>query len=342
MPKKANLQAVAKACAMSPMTVSRALRGEDGVAPEKARLAIETAERMGYRPRPKVGRPRAARAAESNTVIVVVCQAIAPKSIFTAELLVPLEQALRQCGCRLVIRTAGAEYAEFLALVQDLKKSAALATMVIGYLPEDWLRSILEAVPRPILIDHTGDPLANQPCDSISFDYIEAARMAVTHLVESGRRRIALIAGAPEHYFSRDIETGYRDALRRAGIAVDEALIRYADFSAAGAMMEAARLLESESAVDAIFTNDEMALGVQRFLNEQGIAVPERIALVGCDGLPFGEYLTPSLTTMAVGGDDLGRVAADRVTQLQRAPDLPPCRVRLLPKLVLRESSRKD
>lgn len=339
--KQASIQQIAEACNTSVMTVSRALRGGSGVAPETHQKILHAAETLGYRPRTKVGRPRRRESVVEQQVTAVICQHIAPSSLFTMELLVPLERELRRCGYGLEIRTVSEDYADYLQLVSDLQTSPSLSTLVIGYLPEDWLVAILETSPRPILIDHTGDPMQSGPCDSIAFDYVEAARMCVGHLLDTGRKRIVLLKGSQEHYFSRDIEIGYRDALRRAGLDGDECLIHQADFTAAGAAKAIGHLLDEDVPFDAVFTNDEMALGVIRMLHDRGVDCPEAVSVAGCDGLMFGQYLMPSLTTARVDVADLGRVVAERVAMADRTPDLSPCRLRLFPELVLRESTGK-
>ena len=89
---------------------------------------------------------------------------------------------------------------------------------------------------------------------------------------------------------------------------------------------------------DAVFTNDETAIGVLRALHETGRSVPEDVAVAGCDGLAIGLQTTPSLTTVIMDLECMGRMAVERV--FSRDDDAAPrYHVRLLPELVVREST---
>jgi DNA-binding LacI/PurR family transcriptional regulator len=115
-------------------------------------------------------------------------------------------------------------------------------------------------------------------------------------------------------------------------------LIGRADFSADNALTLLHQTMDQGLAFDAVFTNDEMAIGVLRALHERGKRVPEDVAVAGCDGLPIGLQTVPSLTTVALDYAQLGQAAVEKVLA-ERPADAPPSRVKLLPKLVVREST---
>jgi LacI family transcriptional regulator len=319
------------------MTVSRALRQDPSVADETRERIVAAAERLGYRPRANLGRPRQLKSKANPTVDIVLSVDVLA-SMFKTELLVSIEQELSRQGYDCVVRTVGDQYDQFLSLYEQLRHSKSQGTLLIGYVPIEQLMSILEFKPDAILVDHTGDPRLPPSHQSVAFDNVEGARIAVRHLLGIGRRRIALVTGDPDHFWSREVERGYREVLEGAGMKVDPCLIRCAGFHAGGARDAVLHLIDEGCGFDAVFTSDEMALGVFRALHERRVVCPGDVAVVGFDGLPIGVQLIPTLTTVKMDYRQLGEIAVRRVLAMgvERAV---PCRIRLLPQLEVREST---
>ena len=160
----------------------------------------------------------------------------------------------------------------------------------------------------------------------------------VRHLLSTGRRRILLLKGFADHYFSREMERGYRDTLTQAGVEIDEDLILDGRFHIESAVDRIRGALDAGLEFDGVMTNDEMAAGVLHTLRHRGLNVPGDIAVAGCDGLNVGPYLCPSLTTVLLDYNELGRMAVERIFDDRRA-SRPPCRLRMLPRLEVREST---
>ena len=220
-------------CGVSVMTVSRALRPNSPVAPQTRQRILEAAESLGYRPALNMGRPRRTETLDRQSVDVIL--AMATKPLFYSALLVSIEQELTRRWHDCVIRTCGTDYAQFLTLCEVLRSRDSMGTLVLGYMPVEQLQALLDVAPDAILVDHTGDSRLTSPYRSIGFDNAEAARLAVRHLLAAGRRRIALVRGPADHYFTRDVEQGYRECLREARVKVREELILDTDFTAAHA-----------------------------------------------------------------------------------------------------------
>jgi LacI family repressor for deo operon, udp, cdd, tsx, nupC, and nupG len=271
-------------------------------------------------------------------VDVVLGASFAPGNLFCMRLLATIEQKLSREGYDCVVRTHDGGYDGFLSLCEALRTSDAAGTALIGYFPLDETQTLLDIAPDAVLLDYTGHPGLRLRYESIAFDNVEAARLAVRHLVDIGRRRIALLRGPQEHFFSRDVEMGYLEVLRDAGLTTDNDLILEADFSPerAGAILREA--LESGQDIDAVFTNDEMAVGLLRVLHDMGRNVPGDIAVAGCDGLPIGLHTIPSLTTVIMDYRKMGELAVRRI--LDRRPSFASEQhIRLRPVLEVREST---
>ncbi|QFZ19093.1 substrate-binding domain-containing protein [Saccharothrix syringae] len=163
---------------------------------------------------------------------------------------------------------------------------------------------------------------------------------AAKHLLSLGHRRIGVVGG-PRHLLCGDARLdGFRTALGRAGVALDPALVRHADFSREGAYREARDLLTAPHRPTAVFAaNDEQALGVLDAARAAGLSVPGDLSVVGFDDLPAAEWSSPALTTvrqpLAEMGRHAGWVLADLIAG--RAPEA--ARVELATELVVRSST---
>jgi len=220
----------------------------------------------------------------------------------------------------------------------------------------DDLRPDVVATPLVLL----GERLFGAPYDHVAPDNVAAARVATTHLIALGRRRIAAI-GVQDTAVSalaalaagggRDTDAsatgrlrlcGYLDALREAGRAVDPALLAsVASFHRADGARAMRRLLALDDPPDAVFCfNDLLALGAMRALHEAGRLIPADVAVVGCDNIEEGLFATPSLTTIAPDKEEIGRVAVSMlVARIEGGRLDAPARVETPFRLIVREST---
>ena len=166
-----------------------------------------------------------------------------------------------------------------------------------------------------------GERIFGGPVDHVTMRNVEAARAATKHLIDKGRRRIAVIgAHEAEIVGSAALRVqGYREALDEAGIPFDESLIGYVGqwhrFDGAQAMRE---MLAGGVQFDAVFgLNDTLALGAMRVLQEAGLGIPHDVAVIGFDGLDETQYSLPTLSTIDPGRDEIAdtavRVLAERI-----------------------------
>lgn len=153
---------------------------------------------------------------------------------------------------------------------------------------------------------------------SITVDGSESVKAVVRHLVrDHGRRRFALIGGPPGHPEAEDRERAFRGTLQEEGILFDERLAVQGDFIRDSGVEAARRLLGLEASFDALVCmNDRMAFGALDVLRERGIGVPEKVGVVGFDGIEESRYATPPLTTVVQPLLELGSSAVDTLLQL--------------------------
>jgi DNA-binding LacI/PurR family transcriptional regulator len=142
-------------------------------------------------------------------------------------------------------------------------------------------------------------------------DNVGGAEKAVRHLLDSGRRRIATIAGPQDMTAGQDRLAGYREALQEAGF---EPRAAHGDFTERSGFEAACALLEAEPKLDAIFgASDLMARGALRALRQAGRRVPEDVAVVGFDDLGVAQATDPPLSSVR---QPIEQVARDLVRLL--------------------------
>lgn len=134
---------------------------------------------------------------------------------------------------------------------------------------------------------------------AVDFDNQAGARLAVEHLLSTGRRRIATVTGMPDHPAAADRLEGWRAALSAAGLAPD-GLSETGDFTMGSGEAATARLLSRAPDLDAVFAaSDLMAAGALQALRAAGRRVPDDVAVIGFDNHPtLAPAMNPPLTSV--------------------------------------------
>ncbi|MDR6972093.1 LacI family DNA-binding transcriptional regulator [Leifsonia shinshuensis] len=171
----------------------------------------------------------------------------------------------------------------------------------------------------------------------VDVDNVAGAQVATQHLIDRGRRDIALITGPQDMPAGLDRYTGWKQAMSQAGL--DTSLVAYGDFSPASGSDAMRRLLADGRRIDGLFAaNDQMAAGAYSAIHEAGLSIPGDIAVVGYDDDNFGLMSSPPLTTVHQPSIGLGEAMARVLVRLLAGE--PVDRVTLLPtELVVRQSS---
>lgn len=189
-----------------------------------------------------------------------------------------------------------------------------------------------------------GERVYDVPYDHIAIDNVAASTVAMNHLLELGRRRIAFVgAQADANRKPAHLRVlGYRRTLRSAGLAYDPRLVVTTDrFGRADGAAGLRRLMTLPEPPDAVFAyNDLIAIGVLRAAVELGIRVPDDLAVVGFDDIEEGRYSNPTLTTISPDKVDIGcRAVAALIGRLEGSRAGEPEEIQVPFRLVTGEST---
>lgn len=301
------LEEVAARAGVSRATVSRVVNGNDRVRAE-AREAVEAAiEELGYVPNP-AARSLVTRRTDAIALVAAAGGQTFFEQPFFGGLVTAVDTRLAEAGKQLVLLMPSDD--DSIQRARSYVIGGHVDGVLLTSLPEDdrLVDQLLVRTIPFVFCEHA----ERDDVTSVSADNVGGARLAVEHLLGRGRSRIATITGDAAQPYGRDRLRGYRDALARAGVASDDALVAEGDFSADSARAAVARLVASGADFDGLFAaSDVMALAAIEELRAQGRRVPEDVAVVGFDDLPIAE--AGDLTTVRQPVDEIGRLIAERL-----------------------------
>jgi DNA-binding LacI/PurR family transcriptional regulator len=200
---------------------------------------------------------------------------------------------------------------------------------------------ILEQAGMPYVVIKRHIPGRNMNC--VISDDVTGARMATSHLLELGHRRIGFVCGKPHLMLNRERLTGYREALMEFGVEFDEHLVRQEQHFTMEMGYRAVRsILELATPPSAVFVaSDTMAIGGYEAVWDLGLRVPEDVAIVGYDDIQAAAALQPPLTTVRTSYYDFGRLATQLLLDLIEGREVAPQRRLIHPVLVVRGSTQQ-
>jgi len=335
--RKPTLTLIARKCGVSKMTVSRVLRNEPNVSGATRELVMRVAEKVGFQPS---GCYHVNHNPSTQHYYVLFQREYSAKDAFFRGIIFSIQAALFERGWGCSFGVVKNDYAEFLKLNRILRSQDVSGILVVGEIPTSYANVLQTNFLNLVFIDYPGDPGIEQPYNAVCTDNVYGGHLAMNHLLKLGRKRVLLIGGRKGHYFSNDLLRAYEETLREHSLGIDPRLITDADFHVTGGYEAAKRAREDGVTFDAIFSNDEMACGAIKALKQAGIKVPTDVSVVGFDGLPIGEVVSPALTTIVVDREKMGRLAVKRLLALEQEMGTEERyeKVGLFPKLLIRES----
>ena len=147
--------------------------------------------------------------------------------------------------------------------------------------------------------------------DVVYVDNITASRAAVAYLIKLGHTRIGILSGTLGTPPQRSRLEGYRQELKAHALDVDETYVRNGDYTEASGYAEMQALLSLPDRPTAVFAaNDLMAVGAMSAVQNQGLRIPQDIAIIGFDDIPAARLVSPALTTVRQFQDQIGQRAA--------------------------------
>ncbi len=327
---------VAQRAGVSQATVSLVLNKVSGShIPEETRLRVLKAiDELGYRPNTLAS---SLRLGKTQTLGLILPDIANP---FFAEVSRSIESAAFEQNYNLILCNTEGDIERELLYVDVLcnRQVDGIIFVAVGDQADSLQRVLCKNIPV-VMIDRD---LTGTEVDAVLTDNRLGGFQATQHLIDLGHHRIGCIAGPSDVNPSAERLSGFKAALNKNGLLVDEGMIKRGDFQLESGWKRAFEILDQQERPTAIFAcNDLMALGVLRAAAVLKLSVPDNLSIVGFDNINLASYSTPPLTTIAQPTNEIGARAVTMLVERMKDHEREPRRERLDTTLIIRGSSAR-
>ncbi|NDJ55831.1 LacI family DNA-binding transcriptional regulator [Enterobacteriaceae bacterium 4M9] len=290
------MQEVAQLAGVSKATVSRVLSGKGYVGKAARERVFKAIEESGYRPN-LLARQLATQ--QSQTIGLVMTNTLYNGSYFS-ELLAHAAHMTEEHGRQLLLadgKHSATQEREAIEFLLDLRCDAVV--IYPRFLSADELDEIVMSHRQPIMV--LNRRLRKNVSHCIFADHRAASQAAVEQLIVRGHRDIAFITGAYGSPTAVERLSGYKDALAKHAIALNERLIVEGKWTPQSGAEAVSQLLNSGAPFSALVaSNDNMATGAIKRLHDAGFMLPAQVSVMGFDDIPTAPFTVPSLSSVKV------------------------------------------
>ncbi|MEP2237140.1 MAG: LacI family DNA-binding transcriptional regulator [Maribacter sp.] len=338
MSKKRNttLKELSKELGLSISTVSRALNDHPDISQATKEKVKILAKQLNYAPNLFA---RGFRSRETHILGVIVPNIA---HLFTSTILKGIIEEAELRGYRVIISESNNDERKQVDMLNTMTQfgvDGILMSLSRKTKNVDEVLKVLKRIPI-VLFDKVSSKI---PCTQIVINEEEAAFDAVEHLIELGKKRIAIIKETENSYNSEKRYAGYLRALKKYGLPIrNKIILSTEDISIGNGRRLTNILLSMKKRPDAIFAiTDNAAIGAIKALHKFKVKIPEEIAVVGFSNSVNSTIVSPALTTVDQPGDRIGRTAVRFLIEEIESPstDVMTKTVEIKTSLIVRDSS---
>ncbi|MBP5519955.1 MAG: LacI family DNA-binding transcriptional regulator [Treponema sp.] len=318
------LKKIAEECSVSITTVSNILNGKSNVSESTKERVLKIIKATGYRPNYMA---RGLRAAKTNSVGIIIDDLT---EFSSPEIIDGIMSYFEEHNYKAILENLrfyskwGTQWYHNKGYEESVQQAIDefKAIKVDGIIYVAGHARCISCIPNnleiPLVISYAFTE--QKGISSVEFDDVKAACDLTNHLIASGHKKIAVIAGTKDNiHTTRRIE-GFKKAMKENGLK-NEGKILYGNWKRESGYQAAKELL-SDSDFTAIFCfNDLMAAGVYDYLNEKNLVPGKDISVAGFDNRPMSQFLTPQLTTVDIPLYDIGRKSAELILNQINSPE---------------------
>ena len=298
------LKDIAKALNLSISTVSRALKDHPDVKPETIKAAKQLAELLHYKPDTNALSLRNRK----SKIIGYITPEIS--SFFFPSVLKGIEEITDKKGYSVMILQSNDSYEKEVDCTETLLSNNVDGLIISVTKETNIFHHFTLAKTGGVPIVFIDKVPNNYEGDKISVDGEDGTYKAIEYLVKAGYKRIAIGLGNPNISISQNRLNGYKRALKKYKIAVNQDYIYHSN-SIEEAELLTNRLLELPAPPDCIFSiSDQVVAGVMIAINKKSLKIPEQVAVLSFSDEPFCNMFNPPLTTVTPMGYELGKECA--------------------------------
>ncbi len=328
---------IARELGISPSTVSKALKNHPEISVVTKKKVNELAKKLDYKPNAIALSLRSSRTKTLGLVIPEIVHH------FFSSVISGIEDVAYDAGYNVMIFQSNESFnREVFATtaLMDARVEGILISLSRETRQYEHLSYVLNNGVPLVMFDRVCDEIIT---DKVTVDDFQGAYNAVNHLIRTGRRRIAHLAGPPGLRITDLRRNGYTEALRDNKMEIDRDLIIYCD-NFNQAQIRTKQLMNRIQPPDGIFTvNDFTATGVIKSLHEMGIRIPEEISVIGFSNGLISQVTHPTLSTVDQHGYEMGQISVQLLLDrlLNRQIEQPFIHHELKTELIIRESTHR-
>jgi len=333
---KTTLADIAKKANVSKMTVSRVLSGKGQVAPKTTERVKKIIAELDYQPN------LIARSLASNKSMML--GVIIPKieymflDNYIAQILSGVTDVALQNNYRIMLYPIDPLQDNDSECLNLARSKLIDGMILVKTKSNDPNIAVLADSGFPFIL--VNNKKYSKKINFVDSQNIKGASIAVKYLYDLGHRDIAFVAGSMDETNGKDRLKGYKNTVKSLGLKYCNEWIVYGDFNKEKAYQESEKLLKGKKRPTAIFCADDyMAIGVMERIKEEGLTIPDDIAIVGFDDIELAAYVKPTLTTIRQPIYELGKTAAQVLLNLIKGKQKVPLHKLLNVELLKRESA---
>lgn len=338
---KVTISEVAKSAGVGVSTVSRVLNNHTQVNPETREKVFRIIRELRYQPQQAAQALRKGgelpRVETESIGVIFGCWATPTDSYFS-RIVQAIEEEVRSNNWNFLLATPENGLSSIFGLVRMVRERSIRGLIVVG---GDFEASVLESLrDRLEIVAMVDAETSVAGIDYVTCDHAQGAYKAVSHLINLGHRRIAMIHGPVNHYFTQGILAGFRKAHSEHNLEYRrELIVEEQGFYFEDGYKGMQKLLRSKPLPTALFSNDEMSIGATRALREEGLQIPKDMAVVGFDDIRLSTQVDPPLSSVRVPRETIGKIAVRRIMEhVEKGKDYLPTRTILPVELIIRGS----
>lgn len=338
------LKDIAERAGVSISTVSRVINNDKDkpASQETAQKIWKLVKEMGYIPNFHAKNLKSGKIVSPNLYKTIGCILASPKDTFKDQFFSQIMMGI-QSEAVLHEYNVGYSFSYFedkSALFQYITSSAVDGYVLLGRINEDLFNFIKSKIDNLVYV---GLNRIGRDLDEVICDAYEATSCAVEYLISLGHTQIGYIGEIPELTDSKVINEhrfkAFKNTLEKHNIPLEESYIKNITLSSKEGYNAMTEIIKAGILPSAIFCgNDITAIGVMKAIHKSGLKIPKDISVIGLDNIEVSEYFRPSLTTIHVPKEELGRFAVklliDKINGGHQVNTL----VKLPFELVIRES----
>jgi Transcriptional regulators len=330
---------IAELLGISPSTVSLVLNNKPGISQKTRQRVFDAISEMGYDTN-FLSKPALNNNKSIRLIVYKKHGKVVSDTPFFAELLEAIESEARKNGYNLVFSYVN-ENENKVDVLRIIKEHPLDGVLVLATEMSNEEISAFSKIDSPVLV--LDNYFQSEKLDTVVINNVQGAYEAVNYLISCGHKKIGYLHSSIRINNFSERYDGYIKALGDNGFKAENDYIWELESTLDGAYRDARELLAKNKNLPTAFfaDNDIIALGAMKAFREAGYAIPEDISIIGFDDMPFCEMAEPSLTTIKVFKQAMGRHAVKRLIENIEVKSSGYIKIEIGTELVKRKSVKK-